>query len=320
MTGADFNRGDFNRADLTGDDLSSPDLAGADFAGVDVDLLADYVGGALAGTPDEARVAALVAGEAAWRDAYALLKDGMAEVGDSLRSWGSVPEPMPAEMIARLDAALGETGGVGVASGSGMAAVRSNVVDLDNRRRRRARWGGSIAAAAAVVAVAGVGIAYLSSGSQSASDNASSAAGEARAAQQGLAQVAPGAVTSSNLDYDAARLRAGAVAPLSADAGGSTPSLAPGALKSSGRSTDGLADALARLRQEPALQECLDAIAEENGVGPITVQTVDYARFSGSPALIVQFTATNGQWAWASGPACGSTGHGAATTYRVQVG
>ena len=320
MTGADFSNADF---------FSGADGAdGADFSGVDVDLLADYLGGALEGTPDEARVAALIAGDPAWRDAHALLSAGMAEVGDSLRSWGSVPEPMPVDVIARLDAALGETGGVGGASGSGATAVRSNVVDLDSRRRR-VRWGGSFAAAAAVLAVAGVGIAYLSSSAPSASDSASSSAGgEAKSAADGLAQQTAGDVTSSNTDYSASSLQAGAVTPLSAGGKSAAP-LAPGSLKSlpapspggsSARAGDGLADPLARLRPQPALQECLDAIAEENGVGPITVQTVDYARFDGTPALIVQFTAANGQWAWASRAGCGLPRIGANTAYRVQVG
>ena len=45
-------------------------MTGAEFDGVDIDLLADYIGGALAGTPDESAVAALVADDPAWREAY----------------------------------------------------------------------------------------------------------------------------------------------------------------------------------------------------------------------------------------------------------
>ena len=317
MTGADFTDDNATGADLTG---ANP--TGDDFNGVDIDLLADYIGGALAGTPDESRVAALIADEPAWRDAHALLSEGMATVGDSLQAWGAAAEPMPADVVARLDAALGEPGGVAVASGPGAAAVRSNVVDLQSRRRRRVRMGGSFAAAAAVLAVAGVGIAYLSSGSQSASDSASSA-GLAQAAPEGRASLPAGAITASNLDYDATSLREGPVAPLSADKSADAspaPSrnLAPSG--DSALSAGGALGALARLRPQPALQSCLDAIAGENGAGPIVVQTVDYARFSGAAALIVKFTAANGRWAWVSGPECGLPDVGASTAYSVQVG
>ena len=49
------------------------------------------------------------------------------------------------------------------------------------------------------------------------------------------------------------------------------------------------------------------------------MESVDYARFDGAPALIVRFTAANGRWAWASGPACGTPAAGAATLGKVPV-
>jgi hypothetical protein len=49
------------------------------------------------------------------------------------------------------------------------------------------------------------------------------------------------------------------------------------------------------------------------------VQTVDYARYLGNPALVVRFSAANGVWAWASGPGCGAPGAGAAKLAAVQV-
>jgi hypothetical protein len=79
-------------------------------------------------------------------------------------------------------------------------------------------------------------------------------------------------------------------------------------------------DALARLRPSEALLACLGAVARENDAGTITVQTVDYARYEGLPALVVRFSAGNGNWAWASGPECGTEAGGAATRGRVQVG
>jgi hypothetical protein len=85
-------------------------------------------------------------------------------------------------------------------------------------------------------------------------------------------------------------------------------------------SDQSLTDPLARLRPQGALQSCLNEIAAENGGGEITVQTVDYARYSGNPALIVHFTAGNGAWAWASGPDCGLPRVGSNTLYSMKVG
>lgn len=79
-------------------------MTGAEFHGVDIDLLADFVGGALDGTPESERVAALVAADPDWREAFELLAPGMAEVGALLGGLGA--EPMPADVITRLDAAL----------------------------------------------------------------------------------------------------------------------------------------------------------------------------------------------------------------------
>ena len=300
-------------------------MTGADFSDVDIDLLADYVGGALDGSPEHERVGALVAGDPAWGEAYALLSDGMGEVGDVLGGWGAVPEPMPVDVAERLDAALAEMGGVAAASGPGAGSVRTNVVDLGSRRRKRARWGASLAAAAAAVAVAGVGVAYLGSGRQSSNDSAtSSTAGLAEAS--GLASLPQDGVTSSDTNYS--ELSFGTTA-----SGGKAPASVPAPLAShlDASPTDGvmsatkdqgqaLAGGLARLRPVAALQDCLDAIAGAHQAGPITVQTADYARFDGSPALVVRFSAADGIWTWVSGPQCGRPGVGADTTFSVRVG
>jgi hypothetical protein len=79
----------------------------AGFGGVDLDRLADYVGGALDGTPDAAVVADLVATDARWADAYAALTAADAAVRADLAELAAVPEPMPADVAARLAGALG---------------------------------------------------------------------------------------------------------------------------------------------------------------------------------------------------------------------
>jgi hypothetical protein len=181
-------------------------VTGAEFSGVDVDLLADYVGGALDGTPDEPVVAALIADDPAWRDAYDALARSMATVGAQLNEWGTRPEPMPAEVAARLDAVFAGRSAVadpapidaglaaparphlvpaggGVASDRHLSAVPESGVGKRERttvadRRRRLRWAVPVAAAAGVIAFLGLGVGYLSDrgGSSNAAATSSKAA------------------------------------------------------------------------------------------------------------------------------------------------
>jgi hypothetical protein len=322
-----------------------------EFSGVDIDLLADYVGGALDGTPDHATVAGLIARDPAWRAAHDALAEGMTAVGRELGALGAAPEPMPAELAVRLDAAFAS--GIadpapidpelatpnaphlepvrGDASGRRLTPVLEGGVDRDagerNRataakRRRRLRWAVPIAAAAGVLAFAGFGIDYLAGGTKT-SDNATTSAGGAARAEKapmiasGQPQVAAppaaGQIRSSGVDYDRATLRDPTAAAFKAPAP-KAPSQVPGL------ATDSEVSPLARLRAPDALMACLDAIGQANGAGTITVQSVDYARFEGSPALVVRFTAANGGRVWASGPACGTPGSGAATVASVPVG
>ncbi|MEV0714678.1 hypothetical protein [Asanoa sp. NPDC050611] len=96
---------------------------------VDFDLLADYVGGALAGTPDEARVAGLVATDAVWAAEHAALVAALANTADDLFVYAaSTNEPMPDEVAVRLLAALprpaaAEPAGVAMAEPADIAAA-----------------------------------------------------------------------------------------------------------------------------------------------------------------------------------------------------
>jgi hypothetical protein len=324
-------------------------VTGREFSEVDIDLLADYVGGALDGTPDEAVVAALVADDATWRSAHETLATGMTAVAGDLRVLGAEPLPMPDDVTARLTAAL---------TAEARPPLRA-VPDLDTtddaqpaalplrpvRRRGPRRWAAPVAAAAAALAFVGFGVqqfwgagvdesqsdataAARGGDDGSVEENAPMIASDApgleqvppAAAAAGAPAVAPppGRITTSNLDYDRAALRGPQtfMDPLSPPQ--KQPSSPVGAdSDSSRRSTAG---ALSRLTDPVALQACLEAVARELAAGPITVDTVDYARFDGAPALIVRFAAENGSWAWASGPECGSTPADADTRYRVKVG
>jgi hypothetical protein len=327
-------------------------VTGAEFSEVDFDRLADYVGGALIGTPDGAAVAALIAGDPAWQAAHAELVEAMASVGAELNALGALPEPMPAELARRIDATFTSavsdpapidpelaapavpfvvTPGPDAASERHLAAVPDQGLDRAKRpsvaaRRRRLRWAAPIAAAAGVIAFLGVGINYLNgqSGSRS-DDSASSAAGAgsgeahddsgdsklAAPLAAGSPQAAPAQILASGQDYQRATL--GSAGVIWQDDPRSTTAKAPRALP-------GETGPLARLLPADALAACLQAIAQQNAAGQLlSVWAVDYARLEGSPALIVRFTAANGQWVWATGPDCGLSGAGAARLAAVQV-
>jgi hypothetical protein len=294
-------------------------VTGAEFSGVDIDLLADYIGGALAGTPDESAVAARIADDPAWGAAYESLGGAMALVGAELGRLE--PEPMPAELAARLEtlfAADASAPPLTLVHGGAASADAAHAVPKSERERkaqarpgRRMRWAAPIAVAAGVIAFVGFGLDYLAGRDTSRSDSAtSSAAGLAEpAAAPASAQIA-----HSGRDYTLDTLGSEPVAPLAAP----DPSSNSFQKASPNRAADGEM-ALQRLALRSALQDCLDAIQRENAAGAISVVTVDYARFAGTPALIVHFTDTNGAWGWASGAACGTPGAGAATLGKVPV-
>ncbi len=314
-------------------------MTGAEFSGVDIDLLADYVGGALDGTPEEAAVARLVAEDPAWREAHAELAAATGAVGAALRSWGAEPEPMPAEVVARLDAALltvgsgggdvARAGSVGSASVAGAAdagaagparhltAVRDGEAQpsTTRSRSRRLRWAAPIGVAAAALAFLGFGVQQF--GSSGNEDQATSAAAPGSAEQFSLS--AEPAVSSSGRDYTPESLAELPSQIMAApEAAEAQPSDAAGEqrAKTGVAATDASLD---RLRLPQALLACLEAIQREHA-GTIAAQTVDYGLFTGIPAAIVRFTAGDGSWAWAVGADCGTRGSGSDKLAAVRVG
>ncbi|MBG0560587.1 hypothetical protein [Actinoplanes aureus] len=284
-------------------------MTGAEFEGVDLDLLADYVGGALLGTPDEERVASLIADDPAWHAAFDELAPAMAAVGTTLLDLP--PEPMPEGLAARLDAMFRPV--PAGAPGESAEPVPAKVLDLaEHRRRRWASWAKPVAVAAGVLAFAGFGLTRFSS--QSADDAQSTAAGSSVADAEGAPMVDTSLAQILHTDTDYGRASLGM--PGAAEAGSPhvfTDPAAPGEENAAGKS------ALSPLFASNVLLDCLDMIARENAGGPLSVALVDYARFEGAPALIVQFTAANGGWTWAVGPDCGTRGAGAAALHKVPV-
>jgi hypothetical protein len=307
-------------------------VTGAEFSGVDLDLLADYVGGALDGTPDEAVVTALITEDAAWRDAHALLSGGVAAVTGQLQALGRAVEPMPADVFARLDAALhdaaelsgGAPAGPAVMEpGTDGAAPERHLVAVPSgsrsKRARRLRWAAPVGIAAGVLAFVGFGFQQQFAGGGSEDTATAGSAAEQAMPQAAGAQALP--LTASGTDYRRRTLE---------QAGGDQTMLAPPelhgesggfrkALPSPGQAPG--SSGLDRLRVQEALRACLDAIAAEQGAGAISPQLIDFARFDGAPAVIVEFTTTaGGTWVWAVGPACGAPGSGAAKLASVKVG
>jgi hypothetical protein len=294
-------------------------VTGAEFRGVDLDLLADYIGGALVGTPDESVVTTLIADDPAWRSAYESLSGDMAAVEAELGRFEA--EPMPDDIAVRLDAALAqatEKPQLTLIHGDGASHVRE---------KRKLRWVTPIAIAAGAVAFVGFGLDYLAGIERGSADKAStsSAGGTGQDRQETAeAPALSGTQPESTEPYDAQD--------------GSTGKTAPPQLLFTGRdytkaTLDGVAQqqplaasgtsaptrALDRLAPSLGLQQCLDKIAEANGAGAIRAETVDYAKFEGEPAIVVRFTAKNGTWVWASGPACGTPDGGADTRAKVPV-
>ncbi|MET7671420.1 hypothetical protein [Micromonospora luteifusca] len=80
------------------------------FREVDDDLLADYLGGALDGTPQQEEVTQLVSTDPAWAEAYALLAPALTEVRADLARWAEPSPEMPQATADRLFAALAAAG------------------------------------------------------------------------------------------------------------------------------------------------------------------------------------------------------------------
>jgi hypothetical protein len=352
------------------------------FGEVDIDLLADYAGGALTGTPEESAVAARIADDPVWQSAYESLGEGMTFVTAELGRLA--PEPMPGDLAARLDSLLTGPAGSGLAdsvadhtisagallngpadqdqdaegpvTGDEFAGPEPTAPDLvappephltlvrgglaagdrardddaaggdgahgvqetqpARRRGRRLRWAAPIAVAAGVVAFVGFGLDYLAGRSTSSESTDSAAGVSADRGDVKAPQVAGAEPTlTSGIDYTHATLGIAPMRPMTAPLTSSTPGR-----KTAPEFASGVEPALQRLTVPASLAECLAAIEQANAAGGFSVQSVDYARFAGAPAVIVRFTAANGQWAWASGADCGTQAAGAATLDKVPVG
>jgi hypothetical protein len=280
-------------------------------------------------------------------------------VGAALGRLG--PEPMPAELAARLDAMFraaadsavspadepaastaDEPAGFPVAA-SGRHDARGPADGRHDSRGpadgrparsavrgtgRRMRWATPIAVAAGLFAFVGFGLDYLAGRSaDNAADTAASmpesdagGAGDAGAPASAAGSAAAGAdpaeaqILNTGTDYTLATLT---LEPQPRAL--SAPEIDASADSRTGKYQDSARASLGRLVARTALDACLAAIEQANAGGPLSVSSVDYARFEGRPAVVVRFSADNGRWAWASGPQCGAPGGGADVLGKVPV-
>jgi hypothetical protein len=266
----------------------------------ELDRLADYTVDVL-DPADAAEVSNLIETDPRWSAAYRSLVDADVAVRADLSAVGGTAEPMPADVVARIDTALAEL------------PSRSNIISLDQARARRRRTMTRLAgAAAAVVAVVGgfsVVLGQLSGSTSLFSSTDSAAPAAERNGPAAGAPVAPPAmaedgasprVLRSGIDY-----RFDSMAQLSktsADTAGDSAaqrSDAPGAAIAS------VPGPLDRLTGPAALRACLDAVLISH---PGTVTVLDYARYLGEPSLVIVVRQATGSVVVAVGEKCGLNG------------
>lgn len=290
---------------------------------VDLDRLADFVGGALDGTPEAADVRRLVSTDSRWAEAYAALVNADVAMRDELRAWGTEAPAVPDDVLARLDAALAGAAAARTADAANQS--RSPAGDELADRRRRQRWLVGLATAAAVLVCGFAGVTSLQRLGEQRNATATSDSGKVASnaksplsAQGGSGQSIAVVITGN--DYSPSTLaRVGTkAAPPAVTSGGegSPPSPAAG-------SKENMLDvprALSRLIDPDARAACLDAIVREYGG---RVALVDFARFNGAPALVVVVddapAAVGKRLVVVVGPACGQGNAITDERYRAAV-
>ncbi|RLP90555.1 hypothetical protein EAD89_13100 [Micromonospora sp. BL4] len=326
---------------------------------VDDDLLADYLGGALDGTPQQAEVARLVDTDPVWAGAYALLAHAVTEVRADLARWAEPAPELPPAVADRLTAALaaadparnGTSADADTADVEPEADVTTPVVPAQGGsgrrpagpspaesargprtgpgrgRRRWSRRAAPVAVAAVAVVAVGLGLTQLSTNSSDTAGtsalNQPASAPESAAAAGAVRTTGPALHSGTNYTPQTLGNPTGVPSPLRGG-GSSVFSGQPGMDAEKDQrtaATSGGLSPLARLTDEAALTTCLADVAAEHGSAPLVVDVIDYAGFRGEPALVIRFTdAAGARWAWVSGPECGVPGSGSDSRYSARVG
>ena len=262
----------------------------------ELDQLADYAEGLLDGTPDGEAVAARIATDQEWADAYRQLSTVLPDLSADLAALPTVP--MPTHVAAALDRALAAERPVRAESDEVPAAssvASEPPADLDRLRtektardRAARRWrvaGGWVAAAALVgVLCTGLGQLVTSSSGDDAGDTAASSANEDAGPEVLSAPAAPPNVRVSGFSYSTAGLGPQARAQLGAAESVASRSAdsAPSPTARATAAADAVPPALQRLASPTELRNCLVALSIAGE--PLAV---DFATLDGTPAIVV---------------------------------
>jgi hypothetical protein len=267
---------------------------------LDVDALADLEEGLL----DRDHVAAARAHVAGCPHCRAELA-ALTGVRERLAAAAEV-EPMPAEVVARLDRAL-----AAVAAEPASTAVTRSVIPLREPQRsspRGLRWLQAAAVVVLILAGGAVAVSALRGADNGSSDNASTVAGAADKNGREAASGTSFPVTASGRHWTQASVEAGVPQLL---AGTLSPTLPPSSFSAEDNGSGG-AEApralagvpAARLAGGLALADCVTELAG----GPATPLAVDLATFDGQPAAVVLLPGIGGPGrvdVWVVPPDCG---------------
>jgi hypothetical protein len=271
---------------------------------VDLDLLADYVAGAL--EPSEQRaVAAAIARDPDWARAHEAVAAADQSMRAQLHAYArSRIEPMPGDVAARVDDAWRTL------AASEPPRARTARIHV---KPRRTRWAGLAAAAAAAVALVGGGVALgqfsartnnASTGAAGGNPHAPEAATDSRGGGANNVGTPKGSALTfgtSGLNYTADTLYLLATTQLSPAT----------AVPVGGQEVPAYGSDSAKTLSAP-MNACLVALTNAH---PGTIERVDSARFNGSPALVVLILEASAgtpavarQLVVAVGPQCGTNG------------
>jgi hypothetical protein len=274
---------------------------------VDFELVADYVGGVLDGTPEADRVSRLVATDSHWRQAADDLSHALYGVAADLSALRDTPEPMPADLVDRFNDFLKSPAMAARPAGVPRPALGERTLTRRREPRRWLKWAVPISVAAGVAALAG-GVALRSDLPMT---GPASSAEDSSVLSAGAPQPFAGQVMVTGRNYGPGDLG-------QMDAGRTSLSSATGAssLDTSQAPRVALAPAgLDRLATPQGLNSCLEAVAQRL---PGSVTLVDYARFNDVPALIILIDSQAGNWVLVAGADCGAAD--ANELYRSHVG
>jgi hypothetical protein len=276
----------------------------------ELDRLADYTAGALTGAEAD-EVARLIATDDRWAAAHAELLAAEPAVTAALRTAAAPAVSMPADIAARLDAALADAARAGTRSTDVARSDRPPAVRRGRphpvRPGRRTRWAPVVlrvaAGVIALAAVGGVATAVLRSGVIGVPTTALDAGEEA------MAENEPSAEAYITTDADPQYLASGTDYTIDSlpDLITAVPPAAPNPMN--GRDVDlnrlTVDGSLTDVASPEGLARCLAAVQQAY---PGVVMIVDFARFEGKPAVVIAMQDGERWTVVAVGAQCGPDG------------